>query len=116
MSKAFFYPAGNGPLFLCLFRQPVFNKPVIINAIVCLNSFLCSLGNFNSRLCESVARFVLKNKLILPVILAGITAFMGWQASKAALSHGFTEAIPTDNPRYVSYQNFCKQFGAAVIS
>ena len=60
---------------------------------------------------ESIARFVLKNKLVLLLILALLTAFMGWQASKVQISYEFTKAIPTDNPRYISYQRFHKQFG-----
>src|SRR5450432_3558372 len=60
---------------------------------------------------ETIARFVLKNKLVLLIALAVITAFMGWQASKVQLSYDFTGAIPTNNARYVSYQNFRKQFG-----
>jgi uncharacterized protein len=60
---------------------------------------------------ESIARFVLKNKLALLVVLAVLTAFMGWHASKVELSYEFTRAIPTNNPRYQSYLNFRKQFG-----
>ena len=60
---------------------------------------------------ESIARFVLKNKLVLLVLLALLTGFMGWQTSKVELSYDFTRAIPTDNARWVSYQNFRKQFG-----
>jgi predicted RND superfamily exporter protein len=60
---------------------------------------------------ESIARFVLKNKLALLILLAVITAFMGWQASQVQLSYDFTGAIPTDNAKYVSYQHFRKQFG-----
>jgi len=60
---------------------------------------------------KSIARFVLKNKLLLLVVLAAITAFMGWHASRVQLSYEFTRAIPTDNAKYVSYQNFRKQFG-----
>ncbi|HTL06796.1 MAG TPA: MMPL family transporter [Chitinophagaceae bacterium] len=60
---------------------------------------------------KSIARFVLKNKLVLLIILAAITAFMGWHASRVQLSYEFTRAIPTDNAKYVSYQNFRKLFG-----
>ena len=60
---------------------------------------------------ESIARFVLKNKLFLLIVLGLITAFMGWHASKVQLSYDFTGAIPTDNARYMSYQHFRKQFG-----
>ncbi len=60
---------------------------------------------------ESIARFVLKNKLVLLIALALATAFMGWHASKVQLSYDFTRAIPTDNARWISYQQFRKQFG-----
>ncbi|MEO6316849.1 MAG: MMPL family transporter [Chitinophagaceae bacterium] len=60
---------------------------------------------------ESIARFVLKNKLVLVIGLAAVTVFMGWQATKVQLSYDFTGAIPTDNARYMSYQHFRKQFG-----
>ena len=60
---------------------------------------------------ESIARFVLKNKLVLLIALALATAFMGWHASRVQLSYDFTRAIPTDNARWVSYQNFRRQFG-----
>jgi len=43
--------------------------------------------------------------------LLAATVFMGWQASKIQLSYDFARAVPTDNPKYVSYQNFRKQFG-----
>lgn len=60
---------------------------------------------------ESIARFVLKNKLVLLIVLAAMTAFMGWEASKVQISYEFTKAIPTDNPRYQSFQRFHQQFG-----
>jgi len=60
---------------------------------------------------EKIARFVLKNKIVLLVLLAAATAFMGWHASKVQLSYEFSRAIPTDNPKYRSYQQFRKQFG-----
>lgn len=60
---------------------------------------------------ESTARFVLKQRLLLLILLAGATAFMGWHASKVQLSYDFSRAIPTDNPKYIVYQEFHKQFG-----
>jgi uncharacterized protein len=60
---------------------------------------------------EFIARFVLRNKLILLIILITTTAFMGWQASKVQLSYDFSKAIPTDNPKYLAYQEFKRQFG-----
>jgi predicted RND superfamily exporter protein len=39
------------------------------------------------------------------------TGIMGYYASKVELSYEFTNAIPTDNQKYIEYQDFRKQFG-----
>ncbi len=36
---------------------------------------------------------------------------MGYYASQVKISYDFTSAVPTDNPKYIEYQNFRKQFG-----
>jgi len=36
---------------------------------------------------------------------------MGYFASQVKLSYEFTSAVPTDNAKYIEYQNFRKQFG-----
>lgn len=58
-----------------------------------------------------LGKFILKNRVILLLLLAGITAFMGYHASKVQLSYDFSRAIPTDNPKYKIYQEFKKKFG-----
>lgn len=60
---------------------------------------------------EFIARFVLRNKLILLILLIVATVFMGWHAAKVQLSYDFSKAIPTDNPKYLAYQEFKRQFG-----
>lgn len=60
---------------------------------------------------NSVARVILKYGYVWLVILLGATAFLGWQASKVKLSYEFSRAIPTDNSKYVQYQEFRKKFG-----
>ena len=60
---------------------------------------------------EKIAAFVLKNRLALLIFLIALTAFMGWQASQVKLDYEFAKAIPTDNPKYVTYQQFRKTFG-----
>lgn len=60
---------------------------------------------------KSLAKFVLKNKIILLVLLAVSTAVMGYFASKIKLSYEFARAIPTDNPKYKDYQDFKATFG-----
>lgn len=60
---------------------------------------------------ESIARFVLKYRLLLLFVLVAATAFMGYHASKVQMSYEFSRAIPTDNPKYITYQAFRKKFG-----
>ncbi|MGZ5254371.1 MAG: efflux RND transporter permease subunit, partial [Flavitalea sp.] len=45
------------------------------------------------------------------ILLAAITVFMAFQASKVELSYEFSKAIPTDNKKYIDYQEFRKNFG-----
>ncbi|MEX6686043.1 MMPL family transporter [Danxiaibacter flavus] len=59
----------------------------------------------------SLGRFILRYRLALLVVLAGITAFMAFKASKVQLSYEFTRAIPTDNIKYQEYQQFRNKFG-----
>jgi predicted RND superfamily exporter protein len=58
-----------------------------------------------------IAAFIINFRIYLLVILLGITVFMGYQATKVQLSYDSTGAIPTDNPKYLEYQKFKKQFG-----
>jgi len=58
-----------------------------------------------------IAAFVIKFRVLLLLLLLGVTAVMGWLASRVELSYEFTNAIPTDNPKYQDYQQFRRQFG-----
>jgi predicted RND superfamily exporter protein len=60
---------------------------------------------------QSLGRFILKYRLPLLIILAAITAFMAYHASKVELNYDFTKAIPVNNPKYKAYQEFRKKFG-----
>ncbi len=60
---------------------------------------------------KSLAKFVLKNKVLLLVLLGISTAVMGYYASQIKLSYEFARAIPTDNPKFQDYQNFKSTFG-----
>ena len=60
---------------------------------------------------ESIARLVLKFRLIWLFILLAATGFMAFHASRVQLSYDFNSAIPTDNPKYKAYQEFRRQFG-----
>lgn len=58
-----------------------------------------------------LGQFILRYRVLLLIILALITAFMGYRASMVQLSYDFSRAIPTDNPKYRAYQEFKKKFG-----
>ncbi len=60
---------------------------------------------------RSLAKFVIKNRFVLLVVLMVSTAFMGYEASKVKLSYEFSKAIPTDNPKYKDYTAFKNKFG-----
>ena len=60
---------------------------------------------------HSIAAFIIKYRIVLLILLLADTAIMGFFASQVKLSYEFTSAVPTDNPKYIEYQNFRKQFG-----
>lgn len=60
---------------------------------------------------QRLARFVLKNKIILLVLLFAMTAVMAFFAVKIKMSYEFSKAIPTDNPKYQDYLSFKEKFG-----
>lgn len=60
---------------------------------------------------QRIGRFILQYRLPLLIMLAALTAFMGYHASKVELSYDFSRAIPINNPKYKAYQEFRKKFG-----
>lgn len=71
-------------------------------------AFLCAKSIF---MWKSLARIILRFGYVWLAVLLVATAFLGWQASQVKLSYEFTRAIPTDNPKYIEYQEFRKKFG-----
>jgi uncharacterized protein len=60
---------------------------------------------------HKLAAFIIKYRVALMILLLAITGIMGYFASKVELSYEFARAVPTDNPKYIAYQEFRKQFG-----
>jgi predicted RND superfamily exporter protein len=60
---------------------------------------------------ESLARFIIRFRWLLLLILIASTALMAYHAAGVQMSYEFTRAIPEDNPKYQAYQSFRKQFG-----
>lgn len=60
---------------------------------------------------HNIAAFIIKFRVALLVLILAATGVMGYFATKVELSYEFTNAIPTDNPKYKDYQSFRRQFG-----
>ena len=60
---------------------------------------------------KQLAKFVLKFRLILLVILVALTGLMAYFASKVKISYEFGKAIPTGNVKYQEYLSFREKFG-----
>ena len=60
---------------------------------------------------RNLGRFILKYRVLLLLLLAALTAFMAYHASKVELSYDFSRAIPVNNPKYKEYQEFRNKFG-----
>jgi uncharacterized protein len=60
---------------------------------------------------HNLGKFILKYRLPLLLVLAAITGFMVYHASKVQLSYDFSRAIPINNSKYKAYQEFRKKFG-----
>ncbi|HYJ37671.1 MAG TPA: MMPL family transporter, partial [Chitinophagaceae bacterium] len=60
---------------------------------------------------EALARMILKWKYLLLSVIILVTAYLGYHASLVKLSYEFSRAIPTDNPKFLEYQDFRQKFG-----
>ena len=60
---------------------------------------------------QSLAKFVIKKRIILLSALFLCTCVMGYYASKVKLSYEFSRAIPSDDPKYLDYVSFKNKFG-----
>lgn len=54
---------------------------------------------------------LLRNKLIFVCCIALATAFMAYKAGKMELSYEFAKILPDNDPTFIEYQAFKKQFG-----
>jgi len=60
---------------------------------------------------DALARMILKWKFLLLSVILLVTAFLAYHASQVKLSYEFSRAIPTDNPKFLEYQDFRQKFG-----
>lgn len=58
-----------------------------------------------------LARFIIKFKLPLILLIAAITVVMGYYARFAEMSYDFRGTVPANDPEQMYFQEFRKQFG-----
>jgi uncharacterized protein len=60
---------------------------------------------------QSLAKVVIKNRVVVILVTAVLTIVMAYFASKASIGYEFTKAVPTDNAEYVAFEEFKRNFG-----
>ncbi|MBD1397440.1 MMPL family transporter [Pontibacter sp. JH31] len=60
---------------------------------------------------NKIAIFIIKNRLRLLILLALLTAFMGYKAKDAEMSYDFANVVSPDDPDMVYFQRFKETFG-----
>jgi uncharacterized protein len=60
---------------------------------------------------QSLAKVVIKNRVVVILVTAVLTVVMAYFASKASIGYEFTKAVPTDNAEYVAFEEFKRNFG-----
>lgn len=58
-----------------------------------------------------IASTILRNRLLILVLLALITLFMGFQARKIEMSYQYAPLLPADDPASIEYEQFLSLFG-----
>ena len=58
-----------------------------------------------------VSRFILRNKIILLSVLAIITIFLGYHATKVEMSYEYASMLPKKDQAFIDNQKFTKIFG-----
>lgn len=60
---------------------------------------------------NNLARFIIKFRLLLMLLVAAVTVFMAYQVPKLTLSYDYVAAVPPSDPAMEYYRQFREQFG-----
>ncbi len=60
---------------------------------------------------RKIAEIILKNRLTVIAIIALLSAFMGWEASKVRLTYNAGKVLPVTDSAYIRYRAFQAKFG-----
>jgi len=58
-----------------------------------------------------LSRFIIRYRILIIVVIVGITAFMLHSATEVRLSYSLPKMLPENDPSYVDYSNFQKKYG-----
>ena len=66
---------------------------------------------------KHIARFILRNRILLLAVVGGFTLFMGYHAQKVEMSYEYAAMLPKTDSAYIDNQKFLETFdaGADVI-
>lgn len=54
---------------------------------------------------------LLRGRYLWLLFIAGGSIFMAWHAQKVEITQDFIKVVPKDDPDFIAYQNFTKEFG-----
>jgi uncharacterized protein len=60
---------------------------------------------------DKIVGIILRNRVVILIIIALITAFMGYKATQVKLSYEMARMLPENDKNQVSYEKFKKTFG-----
>ena len=60
---------------------------------------------------EKVARLILRNRILILFLIAGLTFFLAMQWDNMRFSNSQANLLPDDHPVNIEYQHFLRQFG-----
>lgn len=59
----------------------------------------------------ALARFILKKRLFILILLAVVTAFMAYQASQVEIAYEINKVLPENDSAFIDYKKFRERFG-----
>ncbi|MFM2286755.1 MAG: hypothetical protein RLZZ543_2252 [Bacteroidota bacterium] len=59
----------------------------------------------------ALSRIILRYRLPILIVIAVMTVFMGWMATKAEMTYALAQILPKDDPEYEAYTSFKERFG-----
>lgn len=60
---------------------------------------------------DFIIRFILRNRVVILLVILGITGFMGYQATKVELSYEMVRMLPESDSISINYDKFKAKFG-----